>query len=126
MAEVGISYEAHAEPNPISFNVAVGVSGTQVHATVGDVQPFVAVLKPTGNIAQVILSGAAWPLAQTIGVALPPLATRIVHQLPTIRITTIDPIASTVDGEHITITPSNLTIADWNGMLMISGAVDIR
>jgi hypothetical protein len=125
MAEVGISYEAHAQPNPVSFHVSVSVSGTQIYATASDVEPFVAVLKPTGNIAQVILSAAGWPLAQTIGVALPPLATRIVHELPRIKVGSVDPIASAIDGEAITITPRNLSIADFNGMLLISGVVDI-
>jgi len=125
MSEVGLSYEANTQPNPISFNVAISVSGTQVHATISDVQPFVAVLKPTGNVAEVILSGAGWPLAQTMGVALPPLATQIVHQLPAIPVTTIAPIAQTIDGETITITPGNLSLRDWNGMLMVSSSISV-
>jgi hypothetical protein len=125
MSEIGISYEANTQPNPISFNVAVGVSNTQVHATISDVQPFVAVLKPTGNVAEVILSGAGWPLAQMMGVALPPLATQIVHQLPAIPITTIEPITQTVSGETITITPGNLSLGDWNGMLMVSSDITV-
>ncbi|MGC2083224.1 MAG: hypothetical protein WA702_07650 [Bradyrhizobium sp.] len=125
MPEVGIGYEAKTEPNPIGFEVSVSVSGMQVRAVISNVHPFVAVLKPTGNVAQLILSGAAWPIAQTLGVAVPPLATQIVHRLPAIPITTIQPLAQTVEGETITITPSHLVLSDSNGMLMISSDISV-
>jgi hypothetical protein len=125
MSEIGISYEAGTQPNPIGFDVVIGLSGTDVKATISNVQPFIAVLKPTGNVAEVIMSGAAWPLAQTMGVAVPPLATQLVRQLPPITVTSISPFTQTVEGETLTITPRNLKVGEWNGMMMVSGDIAV-
>jgi hypothetical protein len=96
----------------------------QPRATIRNADNFAIKLTPSGNISEQILSGAAWPIAQTLGVALPPLAHNLIvgHSFD---ITTIDPMHQTVEGETVTVAVSDLNVSNFNGMLLIKGKVGV-
>ncbi|WP_069742362.1 hypothetical protein [Streptomyces sp. EN23] len=79
MADIGISYDASVAPAPLRVRVRLSLSGTTIRATLEDVPPFVAALRPVGNVGELILSGAAWPVAQTLAVLLPPVGHRLLQ-----------------------------------------------
>lgn len=119
MSDIGISYDARTQPDPISIGVALEVSGTEIRARVTDIQPFVCTLTPSGNISEMVLSSIAWPLAQTIGVILPTKATDIVAGFGPISIATVGPTQQSIAGQTLTITPANMQMSNWNGMLKV-------
>ena len=74
MADIGINYDAQVQPSPIRIQLGLSFDNTTLKAKVTWMDPFVIVLKPSGNVAEIIMSGIVYPLAQTLGATLPPLA----------------------------------------------------
>lgn len=125
MADIGINYDAKVQPSPVRVQLGLSFDNTTLKAKVAGIDPFVIVLKPTGNVAEVIMSGIVYPLAQTLGVTLPPLA-RSLFDGYSLDVLTIDPSTQTIMGEQITVSPSKMSISNHNGMLMVQSAVDIK
>jgi hypothetical protein len=122
MADIGISYYAQTTPGRVNAQFGIQFIGTTLRATIRDVENFVIRLTPSGNVSETILSGAAWPIAQTLGAALPPLAHGLIvgHSFD---ITTISPMNQSVEGETVTIAMSDLQVSNFNGMLLLKGKV---
>jgi hypothetical protein len=126
MSDIGFSYDAHTEPGRIDLTAVVEASGNEVRARIVDISPFVCVLNPAGNVPTSILSGVAWPIAQTLGAILPQLAKTIVGRLGPLSIASIGPLNVPIAGEMIAIVPSNTSLSNWDGMLKIACDVDIH
>jgi hypothetical protein len=124
MADVGINYSAQTEPGRVNAQVGIQFIGTTLRATIRAVDNFIIKLTPSGNVSEQILSGAAWPIAQTLGVALPPLAHDLIVGY-SFDITTISPMTQSVEGETVTIAISNLNVSNFNGMLLLRGKVGV-
>lgn len=126
MSDIGISYDARTEPGTIGLTAVLDVNGNDVRARIVDISNFVCVLTPTGNISEQILSGVAWPIAQTLGATLPQLAKEIVGRFGPIGIASISPLNVPIGGEIIGIVPSGTTLSNWGGMLKIASSVEIH
>jgi hypothetical protein len=124
MADIGISYSAQTSPSRVNAQLGIQFVGATLRVTIRNADNFAIKLTPSGNISEQILSGAAWPIAQTLGVALPPLAHNLIvgHSFD---ITTIDPMHQTVEGETVTVAVSDLHVSNFNGMLLIKGKVGV-
>src|SRR5437588_403199 len=124
MADIGISYSAETQPSRVNARLGLQFIGTTLRATIQSVDNFIIKLTPSGNISEQIMSGAAWPIAQTLGAALPPLASGLIVGR-TFDITTIDPMNQNIEGETLTIAVGDLNISNFNGMLFIKGEVAV-
>lgn len=122
--DIGLSYSASTQPSSIDVQFNLGFSNTTLKATIASVPPFIITLTPSGNVAQEIVSGIAWPLAQLMGTILPPLASNLIDGY-SFDIITVSPSTQTIGGEQMTVTPSNLNLGMFNGMLMVSGSIGI-
>lgn len=124
MSDIGINYDARTDPSQVAVQFQLGVSGTSVRATVQSVQACVITLTPAGNLAVVVISSVAWPLAQTLGAALPPL---VATHLQGLTFDLLSLSGSTVDlaGEAVTVAPSDLQLSNRNGMLLVQGTIRI-
>ncbi len=122
MSDVGIDYDASTAPSPVGVTVRLQFSGTTLSAILESVDTFIITLTPSGNIAETIISAVGWPIAQTLGIALPPLAKGLIegHSFP---IMTIAPQEVAVEGVEVTLTPANLTASNFGGSLKVSGTL---
>lgn len=124
MAEFDLDYKATPEPDPLTGTVGVTLENTTVKATIMSVDDFIIRLTPSGNVSGKILSGVAYPLAELLAVSLPTLTTSLIDGV-SFDLFTIEPITQNVQGEQITITPANLSLATYNGMLLVQGSISI-
>jgi len=124
MSDIGLNYDASISPSPVSVQFGLNFSANTLKATINNVDNFVAVLKPAGNVSEMILSAIADPLAQTLGVVLPPMGKHLIEG-HSISIMSVSPIDQEISGEHITLTPANLQASTWNDMLMIKGDINV-
>ena len=124
MSEITINYKARTEPSSLRVRFGLGFAGTSLQASVRDYSDFVAVLEPTGNISEAILSGVAWPLAQTAGLLLPQLGRQLITGYR-FDVMTIMPSTHAVAGEQVTVSPSNLSLSEFGDMLLIEARLVI-
>lgn len=121
---VGIDYKARTQPSTVDARFGLGFSNQTLRARVSNVQGFVIILTPSGNLAERIMSGVAWPLAQTIGAALSPMARKLITG-KSFDVLTVPPAIQTVEGERVTVTPSSLSLSSYAGMLMVRGSISV-
>lgn len=124
MSEIGFSYEAKTQPSKIGAKLKLKFANTTLRGVIEQIEPFVITLTPSGNVSEAILSGVAWPLAQTLGVILPPIAKELINGYR-FDLVTISATTQTIEGETLTIKPSQLHLSNHKGMLMVQGAINI-
>ncbi|MFI2415175.1 hypothetical protein [Streptomyces sp. NPDC018947] len=117
MADIGISYDASVTPAPLRVRVRLSLSDTTVRATLEDVPGFVAVLRPVGNVGEQILSGIAWPVAQTLGVLLPQVGHRLLAGQSFDLLPLPAPPPLHVNGRRLTPVLDNPSLSARDGML---------
>lgn len=124
MADFGLDYNASTQPSSVGATIGLNFSGTTLKGQIQQVGSFVIQLTPAGNISETILSGIVWPLAQTIGAALPALGSNLLTSF-SFTLATMSPQTTSVMGETMTVTPSNLSLGSNGDMLMLSGSLSI-
>lgn len=124
MSEIGVNYKATISPKPVRVALKVGFSGKTLKVTIADVDNFVIVLEPSGNVAEMVLSAVVYPIAQTLGVALPTLGKSLITG-NSVDVLTMDKSVQDVGGEKITVDLLNPRISNFNGYLMIDGDLSI-
>lgn len=125
MADIGLNYGAQPEPSQLPIHFNLGFSGTTLTATVAGVPAFIVKLTPQGNISQTILSGAVWPVAQTISVALPPLLAPMVSGF-SFDVLSISGTTQNVAGQPLNLVPSNLNLGASGAMTLITGTLSVQ
>ncbi|MEU2790295.1 hypothetical protein [Streptomyces sp. NPDC007100] len=78
MSDVSISYTTQVSPETVTVTVTLGLAGTHVRLSVTDLSSFTVILTPQGDLEEKILSGIAWPVAQSLALLLPPLAHKLI------------------------------------------------
>lgn len=124
MADIGINYDAYTQPSSVGVELSLSFAGATLQASVANIDDFIIRLTPAGNVSEEILSGVAWPIAQLLGATLPPLAKSLVDGVH-FDVVTVAPFTHEIAGEAVSITPSNLSLANYNGLLMVQGAVSV-
>jgi len=124
MSDIGVNYEARTQPERVSAQISMQFVATTLRATIVSVGDFIIVLTPAGNVAEEIISGIAYPIAQILGVALPPLAHGLIIGR-SFDVTAIHPAPEVVEGETLMIAADNLTVSNFNGMLLVKGGVSV-
>ncbi|MCP4217039.1 MAG: hypothetical protein GY765_20495 [bacterium] len=121
---IGVNYNVSTSPSQIGANVKVSISNTTLKAKLQDVGNFGFNITPTGNVAEEIISGVAWPIANIVAASLKGYVIDAIIGT-SMDLTTIPSIPVTVEGTTITIQPANMGLSNYNGMLMITGDVNL-
>ncbi len=125
MAEIGISYSAKTNPSEIGIRCDLSFSDKTLQGTVRSLDDFTLTVTPTGNMAEEVVSGVAWPLAQYLSVTVIPPLVRALVEGQSFNLITVDRTKQVLGKETITITPKELAVSNFNGMLLVAGDVDI-
>jgi len=125
MSDIGISYSATTQPNPLGVRFGLSFDNTTLNAVVQDVDPLIVTLVPSGNVGEQILSGVAWPLAQTLGLILPTTIKGLFTGF-SFPVLSVSPAQETVLGETLTVTPSRMSLSSMGDHLMVQASLDVR
>ncbi len=120
----GVGYNVEARPDPSGLISLSVDGGSEVQATVTGVNNFVLILKPTGSPVEWILSAITEPVLEAIAAALSP---EISSELKGISfpVWKIPSISFSVEGIHITISPSDVNLGSFASMLSVEGHLAI-
>ncbi len=124
MSEIGLDYDGDTSPSRVDARIRLSFAGTKLRGTLERVDDFIVTLRPTGNVSEAIMSGIAYPLAQTMGAILPPLIKQAFYGY-SFDVMTVSASSETVEGERITVTPSNISLSNHNDMLMVRGSIQV-
>ncbi|HKF49968.1 MAG TPA: hypothetical protein VKB38_21575 [Terracidiphilus sp.] len=127
MSDVGVSYSIQYSPNPVGVNLNVSIANTSVRVTLSGVPPLAVTATPnfSGNIIVSALSAITTPLANVITLSLGAFAGNLMNGR-TFDVASLPAIPFDIEGVRGTITPSNLSISNFNGQLKVSGDVSVR
>ncbi len=120
---MGWNYNVESEPEQVSAEVRPQLTAqdhqVDVQLVVERINPFVLRVTPEPNdIEQDILTVVAWPLAQSIGVVLPPVAAGLVAGR-VIELFTLPMHPQRVVDVEVTAILDNPKVGHWNRMLMV-------
>lgn len=127
MSDIGVSYDMHYTPAPIGVNLSIQITGTTVRVSITDVPRVLVTATPhySANIASDILSTIGTPMANAITATAGVFATEIL-QNKTFDIYTLPPIRLDTAGISVQLLPSNLSLGNYNGMLLLTGDFTIQ
>ncbi len=127
MSDIGVSYDVHLMPSTPTVPLRLSTRGTQLRVSVIDVPTVTIALTPnySGNVLTGIISTFATPVMNAVTLTMSAAVTSIIQEGPTFDVAKIESQSLTVEGVQITLTPSNLNLSNYNGMLKISGSLDI-
>ncbi|MER6163755.1 hypothetical protein [Streptomyces violaceorubidus] len=122
MSDIGISYDASVLPEPLRVRVRLHLTDTTVRATLEDVPGFVTTLRPVGNVGEQILSGVAWPVAQTLGILLPQVGHRLLSGQSFDLLPLPAPPPVHLNGQTLTPVLDNPSLSSRDGMLRFTAS----
>ena len=127
MSDIGVSYDMHYTPNPIGVNLSIQLSGTTVKVSITNVPGVLVTATPhySANIASDILSTIGTPMANAITTSAGAFATGVL-QNKSFDIYTIPAIGLSISGVSVHLNPGNLALGSFNGMLMLTGDLDLQ
>jgi len=126
MADIGVSYSINYSPNPVGVNLNLSISGGTVAVTLSGVPPLAVTASPSfsGNILTSALSAVTTPLANAITLSLGAFAGNLMNGR-SYNIADIPAVPFNIAGLAGTLKPSGLSLSNFNGMLKISGDVQL-
>lgn len=119
---VGLSYDTATTSVDARFGLSM--QGTSLRATIQGVGTPDIVLRPSGNVAEQIVSGVAWPLAQTMASVFSSLCGTIFAGL-SFEVFSVGAVQTQVQGQAVTISPGNLQLTAAGDMTMVQGSLDV-
>jgi hypothetical protein len=124
LPRAGLSYKAWSEPSPMGVRLGLSFAQMALRAEIKSIDQVIVRLEPAGDSSERLLSSIAWPLAQTLGVILPPLIKDVFNGF-SFDVLNIPPVGQEVLGERVTVTPTDLHLCSFSDRLMVKAAVDI-
>jgi hypothetical protein len=123
MSDVDVSFNLSYSPNPVGVTLALGISGSTVAVTLGGVPPLLVNAIPnfSGNVVSGLVSVLATPLANAVTMSLGPFVGNILNGR-TFNVITVNPYSFNAGGVSGVLTPSNLSLSNFNGLLKIGGS----
>lgn len=120
-----VNFDVSYSPDPLNVKTSVSIDDTTVKVTINDVPKLDVTLKPkfswnpVNDILTCVTSIANLFSSQ--------ISDKIVDEVKGISVDlyTIPPINVDQSGVSLTITPSNLKLENNNGLLMVSGDIDV-
>jgi hypothetical protein len=118
---IGLNYKASVQPTPRAV-FSIATDGNKVQITFKSINTGRILLEPMGNVAEQIAGWVLAGIANAINASFSIVLTTFVKK---ISFPSVVPPFSW-EGFKVTITPSNLTLSNQNGMLAIGGTLTVR
>ena len=127
MSDINVNYNINHTPSPIGVNVAIQLHNTTVSATLVDIPAVMVYASPnySANVGSDILSTIGTPLVNIITGALGLFATKIFKN-QTYNLFSVPNMSFDVEGDTVKLLPTNLTLTDFHGMMLLTGDLDIK
>ena len=123
--KVGLHYDLLTAPNPAGV-ISLSVShNRKVSAKTSQLDTFIIVLKPTGNPIEWILSAVTDPLLQVITLVFAPLISNAFNDI-SFDVWDLPQITFKYNGVNLKLIPTKVVISSDQGMMSITGHVDIQ
>ena len=123
---VGVNYSLSTKPETVTATIQASISGGRtVVATTRDISGFTIFLTPSGNVIETILSAITWPVTQAVIAAFSPAISSALKNI-SFAIWSVPDIPINVEGVTLTISPDNLALGSYAGMMMVAGTVKIH
>lgn len=119
---VGLSYDTSTTSVDVRFGLSI--DGTVLRATIESTGNPDIVLRPSGNVAEQIVSGVAWPLAQTMASVFSALSGTIFSGF-SFGVFSVGATRTAIQGHPITVTPGSLQLTRYGDMAMVQGDIDV-
>lgn len=126
MATIGVNFDLNHYPNPIALNLAVQLNNKTLSIVPVDIPRITVTATPrySGSIVDSIISTVVTPIANIVTGSLGMFASEIFGG-KSFDVFDVPDMSFNAPGMTITIKPAHLSVDNFNGMLMISGDVDI-
>ena len=122
---MGVNYSLSTNPGTVTANIQASISnGRTVVATTRNISGFTIILTPSGSVIEAVLSAITWPITQALVAAFSPSINGALHGI-SFSIWNIPDIPFNLEGVNLTITPRNLSLGSYNGMMSIVGIASI-
>jgi|GEM_PF-6519578 len=119
---VGLSYDTSTTSVDVRFGLSI--DGTVLKATIQSTGTPDIVLRPSGNVAEQIVSGVAWPLAQTMASVFSALTSTIFSGF-SFGVFSVGGAQTVIQGQSVTVTPGNLQLSRYGDMAIVQGDIDV-
>ena len=122
-----LNYEVSLSPAQPKFELELKTDNTTVKIKFNGYESFDIHCKPAGNVIEKAFSTVAWPIAEIIKNQLKKELTGFLDGYvgQSHDVTRIPDTPITYEGVTVTVKPSNITLSNYNGMLMAEGTIDI-
>ncbi|AYL96149.1 hypothetical protein [Mucilaginibacter celer] len=126
MATVNVNFDLSHQPNPITLNLQVQLNRGTLTIVPVDIPRVVVIAIPrySGGVLDKILSTILAPIANIIAGSLGMFASDIFRD-KSFDVFHVPNMSFNAPGMTITLKPANLSLGDFNGMLMIGGDIEI-
>lgn len=122
--DIGVGFKLYAEPNPLVSLVVDVTAHNDIVITFKKVNTFVILAHPDSDPFHWVTGLALTPFVNWLGVTFVPLITTYVRNIR-IPVFSLPDIPIHAAGVNINIHPKGLTIGDFNGKTLISGALEV-
>lgn len=122
-----LNYDISLSPAQPKFELELKTDNTTVKIKFNGYESFDIHCIPAGNLIEKPFSAVALPIAEIIKNKLKKELTGVLDGYvgQSFDVTRIPDTPITYEGITVTIKPSNITLSNYNGMLMAEGAIDI-
>ncbi|WP_424101145.1 hypothetical protein [Moorena producens] len=122
MSDIGVSYKLDYSPKPVGVDLNLRLSNTTLQVTLSGVPALAVTATPSysGNVLDAAISTLGTPLANSITLSLGAFAGQIING-ESFDVTTVPNLPFNIEGVSGKLSPSNLSLSNFNGQLKISG-----
>ena len=126
MSDISVSYDISYSPNPIGASLNLYLDGSTAKVGVNHVPSLAVTVTPhySANIGSDILSTIATPLANAVSLCLGGAANSLL-QGKTFDVYTLSSYTLSIANSSVRLTPANLQLSNYGGMLMLTGDLAI-
>ena len=122
---VEVSYGVSYSPNPLVIDTSLSIDDTAVKVTIDDVPNLDVTLtpKPSGNPINDVMTA----IGSLGNLFSSQISDKVVSEVKGVSITVFNVSDITVDqsGINLTLSPDNLVLDNHNGMMMVSGDINV-
>lgn len=122
MSDISVSYDISYSPNPIGASLDLSINGNTAKVSINHVPALAVTATPhySANIGADILSTIGTPLVNAVTLCLGGAATSLL-QGKTFDVYTLSSYTLSIANASVRLTPANLQLSNYNGMLMVTG-----
>ena len=121
---IGVDYDVQGSPTPEATAVLTPSGGNSMNVVVRGLNAFTFLLKPTGNIAEKILSAITWPITETVVSIVTPIASSSIHNV-NFSSYALPAYSINVNGTELHFSPQIDSVANYQGWMGVFGSLSV-